>query len=348
MTGRERALYSGVFLLAAVALLLRLAGVAGQTVFVVSALAVTGLAWLLGQATEQAGETAGPRISALLNASFGNLPELVIIVLAIQAGLADIARASIVGSVIGNILLILGLSLLVGGRRHGLQQFNERVAATNSSMLLLGVIGMGIPTLFYAVQPDLGAERSLSRITAVALLLCYIAYLRFSLTTPGLQFAHEPGIATWTRGEAIFLLAATALATGVVSEVLVHSIEPTVRAWGVPRTFIGLVIVPFVGNVAEHYSAVRLAARNSVDFSMGIAYGSGIQIVLAATSIAVFASLVMGRELSLVFPPLELAALGAAAVVSLVVARGGETSWLEGLQLLAIYAVVAAAFWMLG
>jgi Ca2+:H+ antiporter len=345
---REIRLFTAVFALAAVAVLLRAVDVAGQVVFVVAAIAVTGLAWLLGQATDQAGETAGPRASALLNASFGNLPEVVIIVLALDAGLKDIVRASIVGSVIGNILLILGLSLFVGGRRHGLQRFNERVAALNSSMLVLGVIGVGIPTLFWAVQPDVDAERVLSRFTAVALIVCYVAYLRFSFTTPGLQFAHEPGVASWTRTQAVALLGATALATGIVSEVLVHSIEPTVQAWGVPRTFIGLVIVPFVGNVAEHFAAVRLAYRNSLDFSMGIAFGSGIQIVLAASSIAVFASLLLGNELTLVFPPLELAALAAAAFVSLVVARGGETSWLEGLQLLLIYGLIAVAFWMLG
>ena len=348
MSGRQQLTFAAVFAVAVLAVLLRVAGIAEQLIFVVSGLAVAGLAWALGEATDQAGETAGPRVSALLNASFGNLPELVIIVLAIDAGLSDIARASIVGSVIGNILLILGLSLLVGGRRHGIQQFNERIASMNSSMLLLGVIGVGIPTLFYAVEHDLGNERVLSRCTAAALLLCYVAYLRFSLTTPSLQFAHEPGEASWTRRQAVLLLAATAVATGVVSELLVHSIEPTVRAWGVPRIFIGLVIVPFIGNVAEHYSAVRLAHRNSMDFSMGIAYGSGIQIVLAATSIAVFASIALGRELSLVFPPLELAALAVAAVISTAISRGGETNWLEGLQLLAIYAVIAAAFWLLG
>jgi Ca2+:H+ antiporter len=347
VNGREQLSFAGVFALAGVALLVRVAGAPGQIVFVVSGVAVAGLAWTLGEATDQAGETAGPRVSALLNASFGNLPELVIIVLAIDAGLADIARASIVGSVIGNILLILGLSLLVGGRRNGIQQFNERVASMNSSMLLLGVIGVGIPTLFYAVQNDLPAERVLSRCTAIALHVCYVAYLRFSLTTPSLQYAVEPGEARWSRREAVLMLAATAIATGVVSDVLVHAIEPTVRAWGVPRTFIGLIIVPFIGNVAEHYSAVRLAYRNSMDFAMGISYGSGIQIVLAATSIAVFASIAIGHELSLVFPPLELAALAVAAVISTAISRGGETNWLEGLQLLAIYAVIAAAFWLL-
>ena len=144
------------------------------------------------------------------------------------------------------------------------------------------------------------------------------------------------------------LLCVTAVATGVVSEVLVKSIEPTVRDLGVPRTFIGLIVVPFVGNAAEHFSAVRLAWRNNLDFAMGIAYGSGIQIALAASALAVFASIPLGPNLTLVFPPLELAALAAAALVSTLVARGGETNWLEGLQLLVIYFVVAVAFWLLG
>jgi Ca2+:H+ antiporter len=180
------------------------------------------------------------------------------------------------------------------------------------------------------------------------MLLCYVAYVYYTFVTPDLRYRHHPAGATWTRSQAIVLLCLTALATGIVSEVLVHSIEPTVRAWGVPRPFIGLVVVPFVGNVAEHFAAVRLAIRNSLDFSMGIAYGSGIQIALAASGLAVFASIAIGSELSLVFPPLELAALGAAALVSTLIARGGETNWLEGLQLLTIYFVVAVTFWLLG
>jgi Ca2+:H+ antiporter len=203
---------------------------------------VAGLAWALGEATEQAGGSAWPRVSALLNASFGNLPELVILVLAINAGLADIARASIIGSVIGNVLLILGLALLLGGWRHGIQRFNERMAGTNASMLILGVVGLGLPTLFHAVDPDMPAELTLSRFTAAALLLCYVAYVYFSFTTPGLQFHDEPGELSWSRTQAVGMLVATAVATGVVSEVLAL-IEPTIKAWGCPAS-IGLIVVP--------------------------------------------------------------------------------------------------------
>jgi Ca2+:H+ antiporter len=341
-------LIGAIFALSAVALALQVGDVEGQVVFVVAAVAVAGLAWVLGLATEQAGESAGPRVSALLNASFGNLPELVILVLAINAGLSDIARASIIGSVIGNVLLILGLSLLVGGWRHGIQRFNERMAGTNASMLILGVVGLGVPTLFAAVHHGRGAELLLSRWTGGALLVCYVAYVYFSFATPGLQFQDEAGEMAWSRRRAILLLAVTAIATGVVSEVLVHSIQPTIKAWGVPRQFIGLIIVPFVGNVAEHFSAVKLAAANRVDFAMGIAYGSGIQISLLASAVAVFASTAMGRDVALVFHPLQLAALAAAAIGSTMVARAGETNWLEGLQLLIVYFIVAVAFWLLG
>ena len=347
MTSFQKISFTVVFAVSALALALRLADVAGQVVFVVAGVAVAGLAWALGEATEQAGESAGPRVSALLNASFGNLPELVILVLAINAGLADIARASIIGSVIGNVMLILGLALMLGGWRHGIQTFNERMASTNASMLILGVVGLGIPTLFHALAHDASSGLVLSRWTAAALLLSYFAYVYFSFTTPGLQFVDQPGQMTWTRSQAIVLLAATAVATGVVSEVLVHSIEATIKAWGVPREFIGLIVVPFVGNVAEHFSAVKLALHNRMDFAMGIAFGSGIQISLLASGVAVFASLLIGKEMALVFDPLQLAALGAAAIGSTMVARSGETNWLEGLQLLVIYFVVAVAFWLL-
>ncbi|HYW29327.1 MAG TPA: calcium/proton exchanger [Gaiellales bacterium] len=347
MTRRQALLLAVVFSLSALAVVLRAAGVEGQAVFVVAAIAVAGLAWALGEATEQAGASAGPRVSALLNASFGNLPELVILVLAIDAGLSDIARASIIGSVIGNVLLILGLALLLGGWRHGIQRFNERMASTNASMLILAVVGLGVPTLFNALAHDTSSVQELSRWTAGALLLTYVAYLYFSFTTPGLHFTDHGGTMEWSRTTALALLAATAVATGVVSEVLVHSIEPTIKAWGVPREFIGLIVVPFVGNVAEHFSAVKLALGNRMDFAMGIAFGSAIQIALLASSVAVFASLIIGSEVTLVFDPLQLAALGAAAIGCTMVARAGETNWLEGLQLLVIYFIVAVAFWLL-
>jgi Ca2+:H+ antiporter len=342
---RDRVWFGVVIALAAIAVAMKAASVRGEFVFGAASVALMGLAWLLGEATDQAGNTAGPRTSALLNATFGNLPEVVIVILAINAGLDDIARASIIGSVIGNVLLILGLSLIVGGWKNGIQTFNERVAATNSSMLILGVAGLGFPTLFAALHAS-GSADVLSVWTGAALLVCYGGYLLFSFSMPGQKFEDEPGHARWSTREAVAALAVTAVATGVVSELLVDSIKPTVEQLGVPRPFVGLILVPFVGNVAEHFSAVRLAYRNRIDFSMAIAYGSGIQIALGASGIAVFSSILLGDELSLVFDPLQIAALAAAALVATLVARGGETNWLEGLQLFVIYLIVSVAVWL--
>lgn len=346
MSTSELQRFGAVLAVSVVAVGLHLAGTSGQIVFFVAAVALAALAWALAEATEQAGESAGPRVSALLNATFGNLPEVVIVVLTIRAGLDDIARASIIGSVIGNILLVLGLSLVVGGWQNGAQTFTERVAAMNSSMLILGVAGLGLPTLFAALEHDPNASELLSRWTGAALVVVYAAYLYYSFRQPGLRDSGEPGGLRWTRKQAIVMLAAAAIGTGVVSEVLVDSIKPVVEALGVPRAFVGLVIVPFVGNVAEHFSAVRLAYRNRLDFAMGIAYGSGIQIVLVASAVAVLAGVVVGNPLTLVFDPFQLAALAAAALGSTLIARGGETNWLEGLQLLTIYLVVSVAVWL--
>jgi Ca2+:H+ antiporter len=346
VTRQQIILAAVVFAVSVAAVALDAAGSVGTGTFVVAGVALAGLAWLLGIATEQAGATVGPRTSALLNASFGNLPELVIVVLAINAGLEGVARASIVGSVIGNVLLILGLSLVLGGWRNGVQTFNERLAATNSLMLVLAVAGLAIPTLFAQSHPGMHSVDLLSRWTAGLLALSYAGYVYYTLTAPGLRYSHKGEGEPWPRRQAIIVLCLTAVGTGIVSEVLVDAIEPVVRAWGVPLTFIGLIVVPFLGNVAEHLSAVRLALRNNLDFSMAIAAGSGIQIALAAPAVAVVASIALGSEMTLVFPTLELAALGIAALVSTLIARGGETNWLEGLQLLVIYTVVAVAFWL--
>lgn len=346
MSRAELRRFGAVLAASVLAIALHLAGTRGQIVFVVASVALAALAWALAEATDQAGESAGPRASALLNATFGNLPEVVIVVLAIRAGLDDIARASIIGSVIGNILLVLGLSLVVGGWRNGAQTFSERVAATNASMLILGVAGLGLPTLFAALEHDPQAAETLSLWTGGALVVVYVAYLYYSFQQPPLRDSGHPGGLRWSPVQAVGLLAVAAIGTGVVSEVLVDSIKPAVEALGIPRPFVGLVVIPFVGNVAEHFSAVRLAYRNRLDFSMGIAYGSGIQVVLVASAVAVLAGALVGNNLTLVFDPLQLAALAAAALGSTMIARGGETNWLEGLQLLTIYLVVAVAVWL--
>ena len=192
MTARELSASASSFAVAVLAVVLHAAGSSGQLVFVVAAVALVGLAWPLAEATEQAGESAGPRASALLNATFGNLPEVVIVVLAIRAGLDDIARASIIGSVIGNVLLILGLSLFIGGWQNGVQTFTEQVAATNSSMLVLGVTGLGVPTLFAALEHDPHATEVLSRWTGGALVVVYAAYLYYSFHRPPCAIPASP------------------------------------------------------------------------------------------------------------------------------------------------------------
>ena len=333
--------------LAALAVGLQAGSVRGEVVFGAASVALMGLAWLLGEATDQAGEHApGRASSALLNATFGNLPEVVIVILAINAGLDDIARASIIGSVIGNVLLILGLSLVVGGWKNGIQTFNERVPAMNSSMLILGVAGLGIPTLFAALHDSDSAD-VLSRVDR----RCAAPVLR---RLPRLQLQHaraeredEPGRARWSVREAVAALALTAVATGVVSEVLVDSIKPTVESLGVPRA------------VRRARSSCRSSATSpSTSRPSGSRTETGSTSRWGSPTDRASRSRsgragsrssrrsLLGNELSLVFDPLQLAALAAAALVATLVARGGETNWLEGLQLLVIYLIVSVAVWL--
>ena len=269
MTNRQRVIAAVAIALALVAMGARFGGVEGQLTFVIAAVALIGLAWLLGEATEQAGGTVGPRASALLNASFGNLPEIVIVVLAINAGLNDIARASIIGSVTGNILLILGLALFLGGWRNGIQKFNARLAATNSSMLVLAVIGMGVPTLFQRVHPAAHDAELLSVWTAVVLVGIYFAYVYFSFATPGLRYI-QAGHARPGAGGSRWCSVGGGGRHRRRREILVKSIEPVVHEWGLPRAFIGCAWCRSWATCRSTSPRCGSRYRNSVDFAMGI------------------------------------------------------------------------------
>jgi Ca2+:H+ antiporter len=330
--------------LALIAIGLRVGGADPVAVFIVAGTAVAALAYVLGEATDQAGESSSPRLAALLNATFGNAPELIIVVLTINAGLIDVARASIIGSVLGNILLILGLSLIAGGLRHGDLKFARRPAGVNASTLVLAVVLVALPTLFAQLgNTSVHDEKVVSYGAAVLMLLIYVAYLFHSLRQP-VDETHE-GTPRWTKAVALVVLAVSAVATGVLSEILVHAIEPTIESTGVSQAFVGLIIVPSMGNIAEHLSAVRIAWRGDLDFAMGIVFNSGLQVALFITAAAVAAGIVVGNDLSIVFPPLELAVLGAAALMAAFVTADGEATWIEGLQLVAIYVLAALAFW---
>jgi Ca2+:H+ antiporter len=301
---------------------------------------------VLGEATEQAGTASGPRLAALLNATFGNLPELIIVVLTVREGLIEVARASIIGSVVGNILLVLGASILLGGLRNGPMKFDQASAGMNASMLTLAAVALGIPSLFDALHDTTRHEQvALSYGTAAVMVIVYAAYLFYSLTQPGEQSHHGEG--RWSARTAMITLAVTALVTGAMSELLVSAIQPTIKEIGIGTVFIGMVVVPLVGNVPEHWAAVRIARAGNLDFSMGIAFNSGLQVALAGTAIAVAAGALLGNEVLIVFPPIELALLAAATIMTAILTSTGKANWLQGLQLLAIYGIAALAFWYL-
>jgi Ca2+:H+ antiporter len=332
--------------IAVVALALRAIDASAVLVFIVAGIAVAALAYVLGEATEQAGESSSPRLAALLNATFGNAPELIIVILTVNAGLISVAKASIIGSVLGNILLILGLSLMAGGFRHGHLTFAKRPAGVNASMLTLAVVLAALPTAFAGIgKTSTHDEKIVSYGAAVLMLVVYLGYLYHSLTQP--QEEQGESHARWSKRAALLVLAVTAIATGVLSEVLVKAIEPTIHDTGISETFVGLIIVPALGNIAEHLSAVRLAWRGNLDFSMGIVFNSGLQVALFITAAAVLAGIVLGHDVTIVFPPLELAVLGAAAIMAAFVTADGEATWIEGLELVAIYILAALSFWFL-
>ena len=333
-------------------------------VFTFACLGLLPLAGAMGEATEQLAHRTGERVGGLLNATLGNAAELIITVVALRAGKIELVKASIVGSILGNLLLILGLSLLVGGLKNGLQRFDSRVAGTASTMMLLSVIGLLVPTLFEIVHkvqhhlpllsesPDPLLDR-LSLGVAGALILVYVLSLVFSLTTPSRGIAPEVGVTlrdasspegAWSLGKTVGVLVGSTLATVVLSELLVGAVEPVVRRSGVSEVFLGIVLIPLVGNVAEHLVAVSAAARNRMELTLAISLGSSQQIALFVAPLLVFVSLLFGRKMTLFFNPFEVAVLGVSVLIAGQIAADGESNWLEGAQLLVVYAIVAMAF----
>ncbi len=341
--------FAAITAVAVLAVALNLADASSTLVFIVAGIAVAGMAHVLGVATEEAGAAAGPRLSALLNATFGNAAEAIIVVLAIREGgdLIDVARYSIIGSVLGNVVLILGASILVAGFRHGRQAFDAQIAGVNATMLLLATAALAIPTIFtQATGVSTDDAEGVSHGVAIVMLLLYVAYLVHSFQHPEAS-GGTTHAARWSVRLAIVMLGLSAVATGVLSEVLVGAIEPTIEETGISPIFIGLIVVPLVGNVAEHFAAVKIAWGGNLDFAMGIAYNSALQVSLALSAVAVAAGVVFGHEVVLGFGMLEVALLVAATLIASAVALNGHANWLEGLELLSIYVIAALVFWYL-
>jgi Ca2+:H+ antiporter len=341
-----------LLILAPIALIMDLAGIGSHSaVFVVSALAMVPLAAVLGRATEEVAVYTGPKIGGLLNATLGNAAELIITIVALREGLTEVVKASIAGSIIGNILVVLGFSILVGGLRHGTQTFNARIAGANATMMALSVVALCIPAIFAlgGGEHSLRAKdiERLSDGMAIVLILMYALYILFTLrdsSGPAAEL-HETDTTTMKLPIALGLLAGSTIAIVVMSEVLVGAIEPTAESWGLTEIFIGVMLIPLVGNIAEHFVAVQVAASNKMDLSLGIAVGSGLQIALFVTPVLVLVGWAIGTPMTLVFTSFELAALVSAILIAVLISVDGESHWLEGAQLLALYLILGMAFY---
>jgi Ca2+:H+ antiporter len=325
-------------------------------IFITAALGIIPLAGLLGEATDTLAVHAGDRVGALLNATFGNAAELIITIAAINAGLIEVVKASITGSIIGNILLVLGLSVLLGGLKNGFQRFDRRSISTMMTTLAIAVIGLVIPAVFGHAIEDKNhfAIEYLSIGVAIALMVGYILSLLFTFrlaqrdrAKEGGEQAEEEALRFESVRLALGVLVVGVIFVAILSEILVNAVEPLIRAQGLTELFVGVIVVPIIGNAAEHLVAVEMAMKNKMEIAVGVALGSSLQIALFVAPLLVFISLAFGHELTLVFNQFELAALGAAVVIAALISLDGESNWLEGAQLLIVYVILALAFFFL-
>lgn len=329
------------------------------TLFIVSALAIIPLAGWMGHATEQLASRMGQGIGGLLNASFGNAAELIIALIALRAGEIEVVKASITGSIIGNLLLVFGVSAFAGGLKYRSQRFNQTAARASCTALMLAAAALVIPSVFHhtaGLRPggwSPAAEQRLSLAIAVVLLATYGAMLLFSLVTHRQLFAgadeEEPESQkhAWSIARAVGVLLVATFAVAWVSEFLVSGVEAAQHSLGVTETFVGVIIVAIVGNAAEHSTAVQMALKNKMDLALGIAVGSSLQIALFVAPILVFASYAFPHPLNFEFTMPEIVAVVMAAFLTGQIAGDGESNWLEGVQLLALYAIVAMLFYFL-
>lgn len=323
-------------------------------IFVAACIAIVPLAGWLGRATEELAHNTSEGIGGLLNATFGNAAELIIAIAAIQKGLYPVVKASLTGSVIGNLLLVLGAAIFAGGIKHPRQRFNAIAAREQVTLLTLAAIGMIMPAAFHYLAEGSGAQirvNDLSLEISLVLLLAYAAHLIFSLYTHKQLFTGAPaeaGKAAWGVKKSILILVGSTALIAWVSEILVGSVEQAAATLGMTRVFIGVIVVAVVGNAAEHSTAVMMAMKNRMELSIGIAIGSSLQIALFVAPVLVAVSYIMGPQpMDLVFTPAEVLAIFVSVLISGHIASDGESNWLEGVLLLAVYLILAIVFFYL-
>lgn len=324
-------------------------------IFLLSALAIIPLAAYIGKSTEAIATYTGDRIGGLLNATLGNATELIISILAIRQGLFTVVKASIAGSVLGNILLVLGASMLAGGLKFTTQKFNKKAIEVTSTMLLFSIIAITVPAFFEELPSEhlLMNTEKISIIISIVLFLIYISTIIFSMITHKELYIEESVIGEieeieggekhWPLWVALVILAIVTIFIAIESEVLVSAVEPMTEIIGISESFIGLILIPIVGNAAEHSAAVLMAMKNKMNVSMEIALGSSLQIILFVTPILVFVSLLF-KPMSIIFDNFELIALISAVIIANKVSIDGESNWLEGLVLIGIYFILGVMF----
>ena len=333
-----------------VAIVLELTHADPVIIFAVSALAILPLAGQIGHATEDMAARSGPQIGGLLNATFGNVTEMIIAFFLILEGELEIVKASITGSIIGNVLVVLGLAFLVGGWTREEQTFNRASAGLHSASLVIAVVGLMMPSLF-SFTPEASGFRTEAVSVGVAIILIavYILSLLFSFKTHKALFrstehSEKP---KWSLGRALGVLAGATVLVGLMSEFLVGALEVTTEELGLSKLFVGLIVVPIVGNAAEHSSAIFLAAKDKMDVSVEIAVGSSTQIALFVAPMLVFVSLLVGQPMDLIFSGIELAAVAFSALILGFITLDARSNWIEGAQLVAAYLIMAVSFFFL-
>ncbi len=338
-----------------------LAGVSGWNplwVFALSALGVIPLAHYIGESTDALAHYTGPKLGGLLNATLGNAAELIITIFAIREGLLELVKASITGSIIGNLLLVMGMAFLLGGIRNGVQSFNRQQAMNHAILLFLSIVALVIPSLFShtiegTYEGGLKVE-VLSLGVAAIMILLYALGLFFNfrssqaLIVPDTSHANDGDAhPVWSLRAALLILAAATVGVAYLSELLVSAVEPIVASYGISEFFLGIILIPLIGNVAEHLVAVQVAIKNKMDLSVEISLASSLQIALFVAPVLVFISLMMGNPLTLIFNEFELLALIAAVLIAGLVSIDGELNWLEGAELIAVYLILALAFFFI-
>jgi Ca2+:H+ antiporter len=337
-----------LLVLVPVAILLEAAGGPDLAIFLTSAGAILPLAGLIGRSTEQLALHVGPRVGGLINATFGNVTELIIAFFLILDDRIEVVKASLTGSILGNLLLVLGLSFLLGGLKHEEQEFSSRSASVHATSLVLAVTGLLMPAIFAHGQHRSLIEREVVSGTVAAVLIAlYLAALAFTLITHEHLFrtpeAHERP--TWSRRRAVGVLLGSTAFVALMSEFLVSSLDTAIDALGLSEAFVGLILIPIIGNAAEHSSAVMFALRDKVDVTLEIAIGSSTQIALFVAPALVFLSLLIGHPMDFVFSTFEVAAVALSTFLVFMISVDGRSNWLEGAQLVGAYVIMAISFY---